>query len=782
MKKQLKKHFKKIGTKIAKHILLFLFPFLIILFLACMIVDFLFMHVPKVVNAAENQNLKNYAIEVTDKANISNLKLKSGEKLDAFCDSEGKDLKLALKWSDLYAMVLIEDNTSLESFNVDKKEHIILKSRFKEISKDLAPAFIYKPVKRKITVTVTEKNKLGIEVKKKKVIENQTVYLLTDADTIFGHYHYDYEETKETRTDSAGEWNTNSTELISSNVLDKYDRLDKYLKKKLKLKGKEEIEDARTQFLELSKSIENGNENIRWLIDDDYSSMSWELLDSLDIDPEIMDAIFYASEKYSIPPWLIMGFIYRESNFQPNLKTNMDYSGGALATPTLAQVGTSAWGLMQVTSWEQKAKACGYSNAEQALSSIKAQVDVGCYELVKEKFAMKMCNINPQSVDWEGDNWIEQTWLGCQAYNGLIYYNSNPTKTKEYAFTEYLSRSDGTGVFDMAKKYKEYFELNSGGSFDEKSLWPTPSFYTISSPFGWRVHPISKEKKYHNGIDIKANLGTKIISVASATVIQASDVNNGYGKCVIIRDAKHDYLYAHMSSISVKEGQKVRTGEPLGKVGSTGYSTGPHLHFGISIGSWEQGKWIDPLTIISKNAGNKKDFKYKFLFIGDSLTEGMNEVTDKDTDKTIFQRGHTVPTPNGSNSNLYYKETLNNSAQNVLLLFGYNDIFDDNSINTYVKNYTKYLQYLKSKCKGSKIGVISIPPAANKAANKNRYYKKANVQMKSVCSKLGIKYIDSSNFYKNYNTKRDTEGYHWISGNDYIPLMTGAKRAIAKTK
>lgn len=130
---------------------------------------------------------------------------------------------------------------------------------------------------------------------------------------------------------------------------------------------------------------------------------------------------------------------------------------------------------------------------------------------------------------------------------------------------------------------------SSGGSgaVSPSSGWtlPLPGNYNITSVYGWRIHPIFGEGRGHEGIDIGASSGTPIHAVGNGTVI-LSEYYGGYGECIIL-DMGNGYqtLYGHMSSRAVYVGQTVSQGDVIGYVGSTGWSTGPHLHFGVYSGS-----------------------------------------------------------------------------------------------------------------------------------------------------------------------------------------------------
>lgn len=125
--------------------------------------------------------------------------------------------------------------------------------------------------------------------------------------------------------------------------------------------------------------------------------------------------------------------------------------------------------------------------------------------------------------------------------------------------------------------------------------WPSPSCHIITSNYGWRLHPTLGYEKLHTGMDIGAAYGSKIVAAKSGTVVTAT-YNSAYGNYVVINHGGGVCtLYAHQSSLAVSAGQYVNEGDVIGYVGSTGYSTGPHLHFEVII----NGVTTDPLGYVS---------------------------------------------------------------------------------------------------------------------------------------------------------------------------------------
>ena len=125
--------------------------------------------------------------------------------------------------------------------------------------------------------------------------------------------------------------------------------------------------------------------------------------------------------------------------------------------------------------------------------------------------------------------------------------------------------------------------------------WPLPGHTNASSAYGWRTHPIFGTRKFHKGEDIPAPTGTTIVAAASGTVTTAA-YSAAWGYYVVINHGDgYSTLYGHMTHYCVSAGQYVSQGEVIGYVGSTGNSTGPHLHFTV----YYNGNTINPLTVIS---------------------------------------------------------------------------------------------------------------------------------------------------------------------------------------
>ena len=152
---------------------------------------------------------------------------------------------------------------------------------------------------------------------------------------------------------------------------------------------------------------------------------------------------------------------------------------------------------------------------------------------------------------------------------------------------------------DGASTSKGQYYTFDGQSLRKAFLASPLEFTRMSSGYGIRVHPITNDKRAHKGIDYAAPTGTPIRTVGDG-VVEFAGSQRGYGNVIEIkhRDGKST-LFAHLSRIDVSKGQKVEQGDIVGAVGSTGFSTGPHLHFEFRV----DGEHRDPLTLVAEGGG-----------------------------------------------------------------------------------------------------------------------------------------------------------------------------------
>ncbi len=146
-------------------------------------------------------------------------------------------------------------------------------------------------------------------------------------------------------------------------------------------------------------------------------------------------------------------------------------------------------------------------------------------------------------------------------------------------------------------------ELKKNSEFRKDMYDNTPTIYPVygyvTSPYGYRVHPILGRKIFHEGIDIANRKGTSVHATADGVVIMSKTTDSGsFGKNIIIR---HKYgfstRYAHLSEVLAERGQKIKKGEIIGFMGSTGRSTGSHLHYEVR----RYGRYRDPEPYLSKS-------------------------------------------------------------------------------------------------------------------------------------------------------------------------------------
>ncbi len=219
----------------------------------------------------------------------------------------------------------------------------------------------------------------------------------------------------------------------------------------------------------------------------------------------------------------------------------------------------------------------------------KLQDEADAIELQRQEVAMEL-----ESLEGDMDTLEDK-------YNELaaLYREANEDLSNAEAYKK-ATEEDYEKVLEELKKTQE--EWNAlmgtgmptyvGGYF----AWPVPGYSWISSPFGWRT--LYGKPDFHTGIDIAGRniYGKPIIASNTGQVVKVAYYTTGYGYHVMIDHGDNNWtVYAHMSSIAVKQGEWVAQGQVIGYVGSTGNSTGPHLHFEVRI----NGERKNPLDYVS---------------------------------------------------------------------------------------------------------------------------------------------------------------------------------------
>lgn len=217
----------------------------------------------------------------------------------------------------------------------------------------------------------------------------------------------------------------------------------------------------------------------------------------------------------------------------------------------------------------------------QLIRYMKEQKDIVEQKSVELK--AQRASLEATKTAWENRN--NELLQASRAKQLLMEDYEKDIKEAERLYDEHIQE---------AKKYESkiaQMQRVNGPYSGGKMGWPVPGHSSISSYFGYRIHPIYKVKKLHTGLDIPAPLGTNVVAAADGEVIYSGTLGT-YGKAVIIDHGGGIVtLYGHNSYLVVSEGDKVSRGDVIAKVGNTGVSTGPHCHFEVR----ENGVYVDPI-------------------------------------------------------------------------------------------------------------------------------------------------------------------------------------------
>lgn len=130
--------------------------------------------------------------------------------------------------------------------------------------------------------------------------------------------------------------------------------------------------------------------------------------------------------------------------------------------------------------------------------------------------------------------------------------------------------------------------------------WPVRVPHRITSPFGWRIHPITHDRRKHDGVDLGVPIGTQVYAAQAGRVIAVGTNEKGGNWIILDHGNGVRTSYCHLSQWQVAKGQQVQRGEPIALSGNTGRSTGPHLHFNVKVA----GQLVDPLGLRRESPAN----------------------------------------------------------------------------------------------------------------------------------------------------------------------------------
>lgn len=176
------------------------------------------------------------------------------------------------------------------------------------------------------------------------------------------------------------------------------------------------------------------------------------------------------------------------------------------------------------------------------------------------------------------------------------------TDTEPRAFDVAPRATDATAAAETMSVHRHASPVTAANPSRETSAVSLEMAGRVSSAYGWRGDPFSGRARFHGGIDLAAGYGAPVPAAAHGTVVTAEE-QGGYGLTVVIRHQNgFESRYAHLSSFDVRPGQTVAQGQQLGRVGSTGRSTGPHLHFEVT----QAGRRVDPAQFVRNLTGDIK--------------------------------------------------------------------------------------------------------------------------------------------------------------------------------
>jgi len=462
-------------------------------------------------------------------------------------DRDGKDKALVNNWGTIQSYIswwmLQHSDTTME----------IPEKLFENFIKEMHPKFEYRTSTRTDCYWVEDEEGNG-----SCECIYTTEYLLVEADTMRGHFSYDYEWY--TSHDSNG-CETTYEVLSNTNTLspngNRWHKLEQWLVEYLEV-PQSDAQDVRLAFINAETAFYEESEVIAWMLErQPYMLINQVPVGSVPLN--IQELCRQAAEHYGIPHEILMAIAYRET-------------GGSF-DPTAFNGTTGATGLMQFlpSTWEAY-KVDGDGDGDiNILNAADAIFSAANY----------LRDLAGKALDLQDDKSI--------LLEILAQYGGNPL-TQE-------AQSYAVGVYNIAIRFCVLDALGvSGYVFPLQGT----TLANITSGYEMRFHPTKGVYKMHTGVDLAAELGDPVQAVCAGTVYSAGSYGD-YGITVqILGQDQLLHMYCHLSSVAVKKNKNVSAGETIGFAGSTGQSTGPHLHYEVRRQPYNYGDDINPISILQQ--------------------------------------------------------------------------------------------------------------------------------------------------------------------------------------
>lgn len=440
-----------------------------------------------------------------------------------------------LEWGVLYAVDAWAHELEVSRALKEGKKPPEARFRAEAVGRELAPKFEYKPSSITIETTVCSTDAEG-NTTCETTTEVIEIELLTYADTYRGRFYYEYEWRTETYHPSENVTITKTWEALKSTRYEKdYGRFDAVLARELAVGPEEVTAEVREMVLQMGYGATQERENLAWLLASPIYGGGAVLAE---IPPEYLELFKRAGEAYGVPWYILAAVAKVESNFRPDAVGPPNYTGEL------------ALGMMQFlpSTWER--------------FGVDADGDGR-----KDPFS-------PADAVYSAARYLAHLGVAEDPRKALYGYNHS----NDYVET----------VLQIAEGYRiQELYGGPGYTFPVVGVWRITSYFGAVEP-GLRTEP-------HSGIDIAVPAGTPVLAAVDGAVERLSFGWPG-GRELFLRGADGNlYYYAHLDGYApgMQEGAQVTSGAVLGYVGTTGRTTGPHLHFGVQIG----GRWVDPLLV-----------------------------------------------------------------------------------------------------------------------------------------------------------------------------------------